>query len=181
MIDGTLYVFAIVICAALHEFAHIFAVFLTKAQIEKVHIMPFGVEIILINKNSLSYTQEIFVSIAGPAVNLVLFFAVIISEAVFGYNYILSFLAAGNFFLFLINMLPIMPLDGGRALYALLLLKKDIVKAAFLSDLISFITIIPVVILGFYFLALTGYNFSLIIISIYLIIIFITKNLKSGV
>ncbi|UKI23631.1 MAG: hypothetical protein L6V88_04275 [Anaerotruncus sp.] len=52
-------------------------------------------------ENRISPWQEAFVALAGPALNLVLF--TVLKDDI-------------NLLLFILNMLPIYPLDGGRAL-----------------------------------------------------------------
>lgn len=63
---------------------------------------------------ALSYGQELLLAAAGPAVNLLL--AVILSQM--GTKWELCYLISGvHLVLGIFNLLPIMPLDGGRLLW----------------------------------------------------------------
>ncbi len=178
-IDGVIYILIIYLCAALHEVAHIFAAKLCGCEIEKLRILAIGADIQLKNINTISYKKEFFIAISGPIINLILVVIAICIQIIFGISSFFQLFALCNAILFFINILPIMPLDGGRALYSLLLLKVNIVKATYISDFVSLITVIPILALGLYILYITGYNFSLLLISIYLLVLFVIKNLTS--
>lgn len=180
LIDGIFYVLIIYMCAALHEGAHIFAVKYCGCEIERLRLLAVGADIKLKNTNTISYKKEFFIAISGPLINLIFVIIMICIQLIFGISPLFQLFALCNAILFFINILPIMPLDGGRALYSLLLLKTNIVKATYISDLVSLFTIIPVVALGVYILYITGYNFSLLVISIYLLVIFLIKNISSN-
>lgn len=175
--DKPSYIIIIFLSATLHELAHIFTVLLCKVQIKKIRILAFGAQIELVNHNTLSYKKEIFVALAGPFANLLFAMLTVFYQYSCGTNEYCQLFALCNVLLFLMNSLPIMPLDGGRALYALLLNSTNIVRAAFISDFISVLFTVPLLLLGFYILTITGYNFSLILISGYLLIIFLSKKL----
>lgn len=179
LIDGVFYVLIIYLCAALHEGAHIFAAKLSGCEIERLRVLAIGADIKLKNTNTISYKKEFFIAISGPLINLCLVIIMICIQLIFGISPLFQLFTFCNAILFFINILPIMPLDGGRALYSLLLLKVNIVKAANISDFVSLFTVIPILASGLYILYITGYNFSLLVISIYLLVIFVIKNISS--
>ena len=76
------------------------------------------------------------------------------------------------------NALPVSNLDGGQALYLLLTLKFSDTTANKVIDILTIILIFPTAILGFILLFNSKYNFSLLLISIYLIIALMEKNSK---
>ena len=110
--------------ALLHELAHIVAYRICGTKMERVELLPFG--ICAIPKDPLKITpiNEVFCSAAGPTVNLLITLVLLAfpfsveSEAV-------RYLLYCNGALFLINVLPILPLDGGRILYYALAIKRD--------------------------------------------------------
>ena len=96
------------IAAALHEGGHILALIGQGRPIRSICFMSSGT---VIQVGDLSYRQELMVSLAGPLVNGLLFFATIRCMPAF---------ALMNLGLFCYNMLPLYPLDGGRLLRAFL-------------------------------------------------------------
>lgn len=89
--------------SALHELGHIVAFYLLGAKIERLTLSCCGAA--LRYKSCLSPHSEAIAALAGPAVNLALY-AVFNDEV--------------NLLLFSLNMLPVFPLDGGRAVKAVL-------------------------------------------------------------
>ena len=166
-IDGSVYIIPVLLSIFIHESAHIICILLMKKNISLIRIMPFGIQIEIKIPPQLSYINEIFSAAAGPLSNLLFFIF-----TVFLYKYLpnpyIAFFGGCNFILMLINLLPIFPLDGGRVVYALLLKHINIVTAALIMDIISFIMLLLLLISGMYVLINTGYNFSLIIIFIFL-------------
>lgn len=110
LIAGAGEVLPLVILSALcHELGHLTALRLVGAKVEQIRLTAFGAEI-RADTRYLSYGREIFCTLAGPAVNLIL--AVVLARAAGDY-----LLAGANLFLGVFNLLPLPSLDGGRALY----------------------------------------------------------------
>ena len=99
----------VALAALCHELGHLTALALVKAKIERIRLTAFGAEI-RADTRYLPYGREIFCTLAGPAVNLVL--AVVLARAAGNY-----LLAGANLFLGVFNLLPLPSLDGGRALH----------------------------------------------------------------
>ncbi|MEG0770448.1 MAG: site-2 protease family protein [Clostridia bacterium] len=173
--DATLYIFPIILSAAAHEMGHILAIYLSKGKISKIHILPFGAQITIFNKENISYKKEIIISASGVLVNFILLLISVFLNYYFDMQ-ILLFMSFCNLSLMLINLVPIYPLDGGRILYAFLLLKLDIVKATLFSDILSLIFLVLLLSLGIYVFIVTGYNFSLLLIGVYLVFAYIVKS-----
>ena len=91
----------------LHELGHIFVLRLMGKRIQN---MSIGITGSVIQNQTLSYTEELLTAVAGPAVNLLLLILFHESTTLFMLN--LSLLCY--------NMLPILPLDGGRIITVLL-------------------------------------------------------------
>ncbi len=161
LIDGSWFAVYSLGCALWHELFHIIALKGDFLLSQKTH----G---IAIKTGMLSYKKEILVTLAGPFASFLAFlvfyiiYAFLKSETVF-------FLYASNLVLFLINLLPIYPLDGARALLALLSLKLERQTAVRISRIISFIFLLPLCFLSVIILLKTGYNLSLLIICVFLL------------
>ena len=84
----------------MHELGHILLILHLKKEINYINVCGFGLEC---NVNNLSNIYEKFlVKLAGPLINLIIAIVFIKFETIFNINMAL----------FLINMLPIKPLDG---------------------------------------------------------------------
>lgn len=90
--------------STLHELAHIIALLIVGGNVDRLCISYYGVG--MKYSTAISVKNEIIVLAAGIALNL--FFSVINVQRQI------------NFALFLINVLPIYPLDGGRIIKLLL-------------------------------------------------------------
>jgi len=102
--------------AALHEIGHLGAMFVFRARPQRVCLAAAGMRIECPPGLSLSFTKEIVIAFAGPAVSLTLagFFAVAYHVHAIP---LLQDCALINFGFALINLMPVRQLDGGRALY----------------------------------------------------------------
>ncbi|MBN2683915.1 MAG: site-2 protease family protein [Pontiellaceae bacterium] len=108
---------------ALHELGHSLVAQKKGSYIHEIVLYPFGgaAKIMNIPKKPM---DEIWVALAGPGVSLVL--ALFFQGIGVG---ITNHLSSINWMLFLFNMLPIFPMDGGRVLRAGLCMKKSRVEA----------------------------------------------------
>ena len=150
----------------IHEIAHMILGIILKMKPNKLEINPFGFSISfeINNKDKSMKIKEVFVSLAGPVMSIVLamqcqhinFRYIAIEEAIYS-----------NILIFLFNMLPIYPLDGGRIIKGLLHIKMGENKAEKLANKISYITTILLTI----FCSITVYyfqNFAIFLICIFL-------------
>ncbi len=160
------------VAALIHETGHLLAIKLCGMKIYKIKILPFGIDIKK-QEQLTSYAADIFVSCAGILANI---------SAVLLCNFlpptdIAGFFVSSNIVLIIINVLPIRTLDGGMALEKILLLKlrPDIVDC-----IINFLSLCSIFLLGsvaIWLLFYTSYNFSLLLMCMYLFCgIFLGKN-----
>lgn len=155
-------------CAAfIHEVAHVIFIRLCGNTIDTIEVHAFGLNII--KKGFLNYKQDIIIALSGPLINLILFFISYYIWLNFFPLEMLSIFCGVNFLIFLINILPVLPLDGGRALYSFLLLKYDILYAQNLFFWLSLFVSIALFIIGCIVFIHTRYNLSLMIISLFLV------------
>ena len=113
--------FALFLALGVHELAHLLAAKFMRVDIAEIRLMPFGGSARIENPYRLSPAQLISTALAGPAANLLLAM-LLASLAQWG---LLTPTAAAeqiapNITLMLFNLIPALPLDGGRVLYALL-------------------------------------------------------------
>ena len=101
--------------AALHECGHLALLAAFRVPVEGLRLNALGAVINAPGAARLSYGRELAVTLAGPAVNLL---AAPLTAALARGGCARFYLpAAAHLALGLYNLLPILPLDGGRTLY----------------------------------------------------------------
>ncbi|MFR7484548.1 MAG: hypothetical protein ACLUVP_04510 [Acutalibacter sp.] len=75
-----------------------------------------------------------------------------------------------------VHSLPIEPLDGGMALHSLLCARMKASTAARVSTALSAACLLPLAVLGFAILLRTRYNFTLLAMSLYLMLYLVFKR-----
>lgn len=118
-LKGSLY--AVFIALGIHETAHLIAAFILRVNISEVRILPFGGSMRMENPYHIRTYKLALVSAAGPLAN---FMMLLLISACAQWN-LLQFdtakeLLMPNVVLFLFNLLPALPLDGGRIMVAAL-------------------------------------------------------------
>ena len=107
------------LAAAMHECGHLAALALLRVPVLGLRLGAMGAVLYAPGAARLSYGRELAVTLAGPAVNLLSAPLVAALAARWGWDW--GYLFAGaHTVLGVYNLLPIPPLDGGRALYLLL-------------------------------------------------------------
>lgn len=162
--------FAGLVCAAAHEAAHIFAMRALGELPEQMRFTAFGIDLVREEKRR-SYYRDALVSLAGPAANL----------ACAGFCLCLpggrqSFYFAASLVLFVLNILPITPLDGGQALRSVLCARIGQEKAERVVTAVSFVTLVPLAAAGFFTLLRTRWNFTLLLVVCYLTALLLLKR-----
>ena len=101
---------AFTLAAGCHELGHLLVLALLRKRIYGLSLGVFGA---VIETASLGYVEEAICAAAGPVMNFLLFFFCLHNWFIFAFC---------NLVLLVYNLLPLYPLDGGRAFRALLLL-----------------------------------------------------------
>jgi Zn-dependent protease len=138
-IDLVVFVSLVFACVVLHEFGHAFAARRYGIRTSDVTLYPFG-GIASLERMPEKPGQEIVVALAGPAVNLVIAAALTLvmgasldpgqmAQIGGGGASLVGRLAAVNMMLFLFNLIPAFPMDGGRVLRALLAIRMGYTRA----------------------------------------------------
>lgn len=107
-LDGQGLVLRGALACVLHEGGHWAAITLLGGSVRSLRLTIVGAEMELDPRRPLSYGQELIAAVAGPAANLL--------AAWFSVRNGWYLFAGMNFCFGLLNLLPICPLDGGRAL-----------------------------------------------------------------
>jgi len=126
----------------LHEMAHSISALILKVKISEIELMPFGGQAKVEDFTGLEPEKEIIIALAGPMLSLLLagFFYFLFPYNNHANNYVEIFTNI-NLLLGAFNLIPALPLDGGRILRALLSLllgyKKSTRAASGLGKIIA--------------------------------------------
>ena len=150
------------LCAAvLHELGHIIVIYACGGCVQCIELSAVGA--VIRQRRNLGYTADCMIALAGPASGILC--AWILS--IMGFP-----MAAGaNIMLSLFNCLPILPLDGGCALYSFLCIvfhvKTDMIDRICMA--ISFILSFLITVFGGILLVYTARNATVLIAGLLLL------------
>lgn len=132
---------ALLVSLVVHEAGHLAASRLSGVRVERVMVMPFGCGIQLGNLYALSPGHVLAVSVAGPLASSMLLLA---DGALAHWGLLPSSLALSllkiTLALLLFNLLPALPLDGGRMLYAMTVKPLGRDRAVLLGASLGYLT-----------------------------------------
>ncbi len=151
------------LAALLHETGHIAVMLACGQGVNRITVLPFGIDIKKAPCLS-SYKTDIAVSSAGVVVNILMIgLCVFLPETP-----AVTYFAQSNLVLIAINILPIKTLDGGQILEKTLLLKLSPDTAEKIVDLCSMVCILLAGAVAVWLLLRSGYNFTLLVMCMYL-------------
>ena len=146
------------LAALLHEGGHAVAMLLLRDTPSCITLGVFGMRVERRQDSTCSYPTRCIVSLAGPLVNAAC--AVLLTgDAALVHGVLAAF-----------HLLPITSLDGGEALYAMLCTRMSEARADRVLLVCSTVLLLPLAVLGFSLMLGGNGNFSLLLLSIYLIL-----------
>jgi stage IV sporulation protein FB len=153
-----------------HELAHARAAIALGFSVREVELLPFGGVARIEGLGAASSKSEMIIAAAGPAASVVL--AAIVYSSMFYFNLwteIWDFFYKANIMLAIFNMMPGLPLDGGRIFRAWLALYMDYGKATAIAAGISkCVSISLVCIVIFQYVQGSTVNISFLVAAIFL-------------
>jgi Zn-dependent protease/CBS domain-containing protein len=139
VISGVLFILTLFLCVVLHEYGHALTARRYGIMTRNITLYPIG-GVARLERIPENPIEELWVALAGPAVNLVI--AAVLSLMLFlshspitlqnlniASGSFLTRLLTVNLVLVAFNLLPAFPMDGGRVLRAILAMNMDHTKA----------------------------------------------------
>jgi stage IV sporulation protein FB len=170
-VTNVLFVLALFACVVAHEFGHALMARRYGIRTPDITLLPIG-GLARLERLPEEPAREIAVALAGPAVNVAIWLALVASGAAAGPWAIaridaaeLGFadrLAAVNLALVLFNMIPAFPMDGGRVLRAALAARMGRARATRLAAQAG-----QTIAFGFGILGLLSGNVVLLLIAVF--------------
>lgn len=156
-----------ILAVFIHEIGHIIYMCMLHTPPNHITLTAFSIDI----SDRYSYTRanikNIFLSLAGPLANFLATIIFYILSIIFHNTFYIP--AVINLLIGCFNLLPIISLDGYQIIYTILSTKFSPKITCYIANCLSVIVLLPLLIFGFILVFRAKYNFSLLIVSLYLI------------
>lgn len=105
----------------IHEMGHVCAALLNGITVKSVQLLPFGGVAVIEDHGRLNAGREIAIALAGPLQNgIMILIALLLQQLGGGSSAFLAYFIQANAIIALFNLLPVLPLDGGKIVQAAL-------------------------------------------------------------
>ncbi|SDE73129.1 M50 family metallopeptidase [Sporomusa acidovorans] len=165
-----------------HELAHMLMAMGLGYKVRQIELLPFGAVARVERLADAGATSEIMIAAAGPLASFGLA-ALCYTEwnEVSNWQDVFKFYGEVNLMLALFNLLPALPLDGGRILRAVLSLRRDYRSATAIVVMISYgITGLLVILAGISYWLHRTVNLTLLVAAAFLLLTARTENTLAG-
>ncbi len=149
---------------AIHEIAHIFVAKKCGVEVKCVEVLPFGITMRVSDNVIKDTSHEAKIALAGPVANFL--------TAYFVYGFYMGvyreYIIVASVLMGMFNLLPALPLDGGRIMRSILVKKTGCIRATSISVAVTKVVAFIIFAFGLYALYVTGFNFSFLLIGCFL-------------
>jgi stage IV sporulation protein FB len=147
----------ILLCSSIHELGHYFTARLLGLKLAALTVYPFGADMVL-TPPLRSYGTDIAVHLSGPVLNVMLGGVGHITGAG-------ELFCACNLTLGILNLLPLLGLDGGNALYSLICTVTDPKRAYGILKAVTVLLSVAVWVASVYLMLVLGSDPSMFFIA----------------
>lgn len=153
------------LCAIIHECGHLLAMKCFSIKPESIKLSLFDVAINADTQRD--FLSDLIITLSGPLMN---FLTAIVFYFCSQQTLFIASIVIGTF-----NLLPVETFDGGHALLLLLTKKLSLSKAHTVLRALTFALLLPIFALGILVLFYSKYNYSLLLIALYLLAVLFLK------
>ncbi len=152
------------VCALIHESGHLFSMLMFSIKPKSIKLRAF--DIVIDADVDKSFIVDLIVTLSGPLFNFL---------SAFVFYFINETMCIASVLLGVFNLLPLESFDGGHALSLLLCRKLSFRTVLLILKVLTFIFLVPMFLLGVLVLFYSKYNYSLLLISLYLLAVVFLK------
>lgn len=171
-------IFMFIVCtvsAVIHELGHSIVSANCGYRLNKIKLMPFGA-VVMGCFEDVRLKDEILIALAGPFINLAIALFFIAVWWIFPTLYAFTdIVVEANLSLFLVNVLPAYPLDGGRVIKAMLKTRLKEERAELICKCLGIF--LTAIILALFIISLfNSPNFSILFFASFILFGVFSKN-----
>ncbi|WP_110001374.1 MULTISPECIES: M50 family metallopeptidase [Paenibacillus] len=155
----------------IHECGHAAAAALLGCRVLSIQMLPFGGVAVIEDAGNITARREIIIALAGPFQNMLMVGVVfLLKYGNLGDPLFLDYIIQGNLLIALFNLLPVLPLDGGKIVQALVSLAAPYYTTLMWTYRISIVCSAGVVLvaIGRWFTGDSGLPLNILLIGIFL-------------
>lgn len=152
-----------------HELGHVFAAKHFRWRIREVQMLPFGGVMAADEQGTVSAKEEMIVALAGPLQNaLLIVLALVLQSLGWWDGSWTQYFIEANMMIGCFNLLPVMPLDGGRIMLSLLSYPLNYYESIVWSTWLSLILSGLLILASFVTIQTTGIQLNFLLIGLFL-------------
>ena len=175
-VSGQKLVIICLFCSLIHELGHIIMICRYKGKPKSIVIKPFEIQIHT-TRDVCTLKEDILITSFGVIFNLILSAVSYLIYLVYPSSTFMQ-ICISSFGIAIMNMLPLETFDGGQLLNLLLCKLFGQRWARCVINALSIIAIFPLAFMGIAVLFISRYNFSVLFIALYLLSIYISKEMR---
>ncbi len=154
----------------IHELGHVVAARYYGWEVIEVQLLPFGGVAVIEEQGTVTAWEEIVVALAGPLQNALMIIAALLmkSTALWNDGWVDYFVQA-NMWIALFNLIPVLPLDGGKVLQAIVSFRTSYYNTLKITIWTSLVMSGSLLTVSVYNYPVGGLNLNLLVIAIFLL------------